>query len=99
MKLYKPTIDDMLNSDAYQAFISDKLGNDLFISDPDRGDRLYEYAENGADGSTHAEVIEDWRDFVKYCDLPERCKDALRAEINACEQWHDKNGSLDTIIN
>jgi hypothetical protein len=88
----------MLNSDAYQSFISDRLGNDLFLYDPERADRIYEYAENGCEGSTHAEIIEDWRDFVSCCNLPEKCKEPLLKEINDVEQWHEKNGSLDDII-
>lgn len=99
MKLYKPTLDEMIRSREFEGFISDKLGNDLFISDPDRADRIWEYAENGSNGSTHAEVIEDWRDFLKIWDIPERCKAGIEKEIEECEKWHDKNGSLNEIIN
>lgn len=99
MRLYKPTIDDMLNSNEYQDFISDRLGNDLFIDDPERADRLHEYAADGCDGSTHAEVLDDWRAFVNCCSLPERCKDQLTKEIDACETWHVANGSIDSIMN
>jgi hypothetical protein len=98
MRLYKPTIDDMLNSRDYQDFKSDRLGNYLFLSDPDRADRIYEASEDGSDGSTHAEIIEDWRAFVDCCDLPERCKDRLRAEIDDCEKWHADHGTLDEQV-
>ncbi len=99
MRLYKPTIDDMLNSREFYSFIGDRLGNDLFISDPDRADRLAEYAEDGCDGSTHDEVIEDWRAFLDdACTLPERCKDHLRKQIDDVEEWHNKNGSLFEVI-
>lgn len=99
MKLYHPTINEMLNTPEYDAYISDKLGNDLFISDPDRADRIHEAAENGSDGSTHAEHIEDWRDFLNYYErLPERCKDYLRAEIDQVEKWHEEHGTLYEVI-
>jgi hypothetical protein len=58
------SLDDMVNSREYQAYLSDKLGNDLFINDPDRADRIHNAAENGDDGSTHREVIEDQREFL-----------------------------------
>ena len=93
------TINDMLNSREYQAFISDRLGNDLFISDPDRADRLFEAAEEGADGSTHAEHIDDWRDFINNAaDYPEHIADALLAECDTVEQWHIDHGTLDNHV-
>lgn len=98
MRLYKPTINDILNSREYDGFISDRLGNDLFLSYPDRADRLAEYAEDGCDGSTHAEVIEDWIAFVDSCNLPDRCKNRLYKEIADVEQWHVDNGSIHEII-
>lgn len=96
------TIDEMLNSREYQGFISDRLGNDLFLSDPDRADRMYEAAEDGCDGSTHAEVIEDWRTYAGILrdqageddEQAQAGIDDLEAEIDACEKWHDENGSL-----
>lgn len=63
MKSFK-TLSEMYNSSEYEWFISDKLGNDLFINDPERAERLHDAAEFGTDGSTHAETIEDWRDFL-----------------------------------
>jgi len=54
---------------AFYNWQSAKLGNDLFISDPDRANRIWDAAENGADGSTHAEVIEDFREYAR-----EHCK-------------------------
>jgi hypothetical protein len=111
------TINDLLSHPAWDGFIHDRLGNDLFLSDPDRAGRIYEAAKDGCDGSTHAEIIEDWRDFaetlfrdVEYSilrdldlDLREEymlegavtaIRDSLFAEIDACEDWHDKNGTL-----
>ncbi len=113
------TIRELLNLQGYQSFISDKLGNDLFINDPERADRIHEYAEDGCDGSTHAEHIEDWREYVELLKrdadreafmadsdaemeameaLIESWHDTLSAEIDACEAWHEKAGSLHSVI-
>ena len=43
------TLDQLINTDEFMMFISDKLGNDLFINDPDRADRIHEAAEFGCD--------------------------------------------------
>lgn len=87
-----PTLHDMMNSQAWQAFISSRLGNDLFINDPDRADRCARAAESGADGSTHAEHIEDMRDFLD--DYVGGIRRAIAAEIDEVEAWHLGNGSL-----
>lgn len=92
------TLEDLYRSDEYDRFIGDRLGNDLFINDPDRADRCHRAARDGADGSYHAEVIEDWRAFLDTLELPERVKDRINAEIDECEAWHDANGSLYTEI-
>lgn len=44
---------------------ANRLGNELFISDPDRANRIHEAAEDGADGSTHREHIQDFRDYAE----------------------------------
>ena len=108
MKKYT-TLEEMYQAEDYQAYISDKLGNDLFINDPERADRLYKAAENGSDGSTHAETIDDWQEFLgelyvytgfdcdedqEKADITQATYDAIQAEIDACYLWHDKNGSL-----
>jgi hypothetical protein len=99
---------EMLQSEAFEYFRADRLGNDLFISDPERANRIHEAAEHGCDGSTHYEHIQDWRDFLSLYrefdpDFDERGRDyrlcpgiidSITDEINACEDWHDKNGSL-----
>ena len=62
MKTKITCLNDLIDSDYFSAFESDKLGNQLFIDDPERADRIHQAAENGCDGSTHAEHIEDWRE-------------------------------------
>ncbi len=91
------TINEMLNSDAYQRWESSRLGNDLFINDPKRAARIHEYAEEGLNGSSHAEVIQDWRDYISDSDFPEDVKACLLKEVDRVEEWHIKNGSIDEI--
>ncbi len=64
MKIPFTTIPEMLQSRDFQAFQESALGNDLWFENPERAQRLHEYSENGSDGSTHAEMIKDWRDYL-----------------------------------
>jgi len=81
--------------------------SDDWINDPDRMERCHNAAEHGEDGSTHAEAIEDMRDNLdtlrrearhQYSERTkealDRIAEAIEAEIDACEQWHEQNGSL-----
>ena len=88
------SLNDVIQSKEFDAFRSDKLGNDLFISDPDRAERIAEAAEHGSDGSTHEEVIEDWREFLATLKLPESVRVRIEDEIDSCEEWHAEAGSL-----
>jgi hypothetical protein len=100
------TLHDMINSKGFEMFISDRLGNDLFINDPDRAERLHDAAEEGCDGSYHSERIDDQRDYLKSLDIidPEYPEDggditqadydAISKELDEVELWHEKNGSL-----
>ncbi len=74
MKPFPKTVTELLEHPEWDPYISDKLGNDLFLSDPDRADRIHEAASDGCDGSTHSEVIEDWRGFASNL-----YRDAMRA--------------------
>ena len=85
---------EMLNSPEYQAFESDVYGNDMFINDPERAERVYAAAEHGCNGSYHAEVIQDWRNFLNIADYSDEILEHILAEIDACEDWHEQNGSL-----
>jgi hypothetical protein len=107
-------LSDMYNSQEYEYYISDKLGTDLFINDADRAERLADAAENGADGSTHGETIEDWRDFLsnlkifdaEYDDFEDFEKYDLTLEqskiiendIDDCEKYHIENNTIDSEI-
>ena len=59
-------LNDLLNSPYFDSFQADRLGNDLFINDPERAARIYDAAKEGCDGSTHSEAIEDMRDANKF---------------------------------
>ena len=50
MKNYT-SLDELIRSREFNDFQADLLGNDLFINDPERADRIHEASENGADGS------------------------------------------------
>ena len=77
-----------------------------FINELERASRCADAAEFGADGKTHQEVIEDWRDMFKSwirdthrTDNPlDRFESAVSAHFDSVEAWHDKNGSLHNQI-
>jgi hypothetical protein len=79
----------------------DNCGSDRWINDPDRAARCDAAAEFGADGSTHAEVIGDWREAFKgwLRDYHRNHNEglfvsAVEAYFDSVETWHEKNGSL-----
>ena len=76
--------------------------SDTWIEDPDRAERVDAAAEDGCDGSTHQEHIQDWReawrDFMRYerksngiCELVDT---AIEKYWDDLETWHEKNGTL-----
>ena len=111
-------LNTLLNSSFYDAFTADRLGNDLFLSDPERADRCHKAAEHGADGSTHAERLQDMADANEHAErelyrpqflalgfpqftadaLATTLRDEIAAEIQECEAWHEKNGTLNSQI-
>lgn len=100
------TVRELLAHPRWDGFIGDKLGNDLFINDPERAERLHDAAEHGEDGSTADEHVEDWREFAEILEREARRKcetdeqeaeleqaaDALEADIARAEKWHAENG-------
>lgn len=114
-KLQFTTLNEMLQCESYQNYESNKLGNDLFINDPERAERIAEYAIDGCEGSTHAEKIEDMNDYLNSLkvydplydydenladyDITQEIYDNIIIEIMKCQSWHHTNGSLYTIIN
>lgn len=73
--------------------------SDDWINDPERMQRVSDAAEDGADGSTHREVIDDQRANVReYCGTRERMLTCALQYLSAVEYWHQRNGSLDDVI-
>jgi len=65
-------LSNLYDSDYFRAWDSDNRsagGCGIILSDPDRFDRIMEAAENGAEGSTHAEIIQDWQDCLDSMDV------------------------------
>jgi hypothetical protein len=56
-----------------------------FWNEPDRAKRCYDAAEFGADGKTHAEVIEDWREAFKTW-----VRDRIYRNKRTPRYWRDK---------
>ena len=104
------TLRELIESPGFAVYQESTLGNDLFINDPDRANRIHEAAADGCDGSTHAEHIQDWRDYLASLRVfdPEFDFDYERApgmidqvdvdtiteEIDACEAHHEVAGTL-----
>ena len=98
-------VDWFIRSEYVQNWTSEKDSD--FINEPDRASRCYDAAEFGADGKTHADVIEDWREafecWLKYDhrrghEYPYRFSDAVTDHFDAVELWHENSGSLREVI-
>jgi hypothetical protein len=101
------TIRDIIDAPDFHPF---PRSSDEWLYSPDRMKRVTNAAEHGEDGSTHAEIIEDWRDYAreKYrearraLDYDDEAGEAqldadeaqLDAELDACETWHKERGTL-----
>jgi broad specificity phosphatase PhoE len=102
-------------SDLYEHpdFIPFGSENGDWMRDTERMERCDKAAEHGAEGSTHREIMEDWREFLARLEDEanrkawmhgrvaaeiERRVSAITEEIDACEAWHTENGSLDEQV-
>lgn len=90
-------VEDFLETEFWQDW-DESNRSDIPWRNPSRAERMYKAAENGADGSTHAEIIADW---AKAADAALRegrigpIRNALLiANINQTWDWHFHNGSL-----
>jgi len=87
--------------------------NEAWLSEPDRMDRCEEAAKEGGDGSTHGEIISDWREIAAMLTVDDDDEvetdiaamtityddyDRLGAAIDAVECWHYANGTLEDEI-
>lgn len=98
-------ISEFLETEFWQAWNEENRscgGAGMILSDPARFDRCWDAAESGAEGSTHGEIIDDWRRAARSAWLREVLTDGdyeeLTGDIDACEAWHEKNGSLDVEV-
>jgi hypothetical protein len=92
-------VDWFIRSQYVENWTSEKDSD--FINEPERASRVYAAAVNGADGKTHAEVIEDWRESFRawirdrrMWQEPERFIAGVESHFDSVEAQHDKNGSL-----
>jgi len=89
----------MLNEHFYD-FAAER-SND-FINHSDRAARCYDAAENGGDGSTHQESINDMRAYWDHCvrwnrrghEFPERVDAAVSAYFDEMELRFEADGTL-----
>lgn len=92
--------DEFVRSEYVANFTAERDSD--FINEPERAARCYDAAEYGADGKTHAEVIEDWRDAFsnwmsdrqRWGKEHNRFEQGVLDKIEECELWHYFNGSL-----
>jgi len=96
------SLEEMYQSESYQMFESDTLLNPQYhmINNTDVDvDKMIEYNAEGMFGLSHSNFIESWRDYLNnVSDYPDDIKDSIEKEIDDCESWHIKNGSIDDLI-
>ena len=102
------SLDDFIRSEYFAAWDESNrasLGYSRLPFKRDRCERIYDGAEHGAEGSTHGEIIADWREAfdcfqrdLQIAPLSDETVSAIEKEINDCETWHEKNGSLETQL-
>ena len=98
LAMYPMSINELLDTDELNMYISDKTGNDLFISNPKRAERISEAAKHRCDGSTHNEILEDWYEFIDDSGYSEWVKILLHRELGELVEWHAQNGTLNEVI-
>jgi len=98
-------VDWLIRSEYAEAARESNVSNDYGVDG--RFARCMDAAEDGCDGSTHREVIDDYRDAFRNW-MQERTRGkfssydhfeaAVDAHFDEVEQWHADNGSLDQAI-
>lgn len=104
-----------LSSEYFSNWQAERIESGSYSHNEDRRDRYtrcYDAAENGADGSTHRERIEDMREAFRdwlhdynrnnsrlpFAEYPYRVEAAVMAHFDNVEQWHIDNGSIDQEV-
>lgn len=94
-------VGEFVRSEGFQNFSSERAND--FINEPGRAARCYEGAEHGTDGSTHAERIDDMRDYwdALVADRRgreyERVSRAVHAHLDSVEAFFHKAGRLHAV--
>ena len=106
-------VDTFLQSEYFSNWQAEHINSGGYSRNADKRDRYsrcYDAAEDGADGSTHREVIEDmrqaFRDWLRYertrrlpfAEYPYRLEARVLAHFDQLEDWHEHNGSADQQI-
>ena len=109
----KAIVDEFIRSEYFATWQAEQVESGGYSRNRDKRDRFercYDAAEDGADGSTHAEVIEDmrqaFRDWLRdrrnrrlpFAEYPYRVETAVMAHFDELEVWHERNGSLEQQI-
>lgn len=109
----KAIVEMFLCSEYFASWQAEHIESGSYSRDSDKRDRFnrcYDASENGADGSTHREHIDDmrkaFRDYLRYgrekrsamAEFPYRLESAIDAHWDALEQWHTDNGSIDQEV-
>ena len=98
-------LDSFIRSDYYAGWKESNETSSV-VSNRSRYDRMCDYAENGANGSTYGEVIEDQREaFSDYSqdeldwEKDEGLINSINKKIDDLEEWFQERGRLDEVIN
>ena len=81
-------VNDFLHGGFWQSWDSENRSPGsagMILADPERFDRCYEAAGEGCDGSTHAEIIEDWRAAVNSLHVADADCEGCNCHKSECE--------------
>lgn len=99
----KRFVDNFIRSEYVQNWTAEHESD--FINDPDRANRCYEAATFGGCGSTHREIIWDWRrSFNAFMNKRPKCKiqdlfaDGVHQYFDEVEEYHVEQGTIDLQI-
>ena len=95
------TLQEMLDSEAYQVFQAETLLNPQYHIINDTWvdvDQMLAANENGDFGVSHGDFIDCWIDFMETQGLGDDVYTSIIKEIMSVQQWHTENASIDTVI-
>ena len=94
-------LDEFLQTDEWHVW-DESNRSDMGFKDPERAQRCADAAEDGSEGSTHAEIIDDWRRAVECAARNGEIGLVRQAlclkDIENCYQFHFREGSLDEQV-